>query len=211
MTDCGPDPATRLEQVRAAVAGGVDWVQLRDRSAGSSDLLAFADALRGICDRTLGIMLLINRRVDIALMCDADGAHLGFDAPPLAAVQTCWAAAKGAAPGGLKPLLGVSTHSAHESLRAVQSGAHYVHLAPIYPPLSKRGQRASLGPAALLELQRAGCPVIAQGGIEVGRVNAVVEAGARGVAVTGAILGADDCERAARELRVALDRCGAGE
>ncbi len=205
VADCGADPAAQLEKIRAALAGGVNWVQIRDRGAEPADLLHFADAVR----EAGAPRLLINRRLDVALASGADGAHLGFDALSLADARACWRAATGnSGPAHASaPLFGVSTHSVEEAHQAWKAGADYVHLAAIYPPISKRGGAPAIGPAPLRELGRLGIPVLAQGGIEVKRVESVIEAGARGVAVTGAILGADDCEHAARALRDALDRC----
>ncbi len=202
VAEIGGDPGEQLRKIRAAVAGGVDWVQLRDREAETGDLLAFAEALRVACDGAADTRLLINRRVDVALAIGADGAHLGYDAAASGDVRAAWLASDAAA----EPLLGVSAHSSKEALNAWRAGADYVHLAPIYPPLSKHAERPPLGLAPLAELGRAGVAVFAQGGIQVDQIPSIVEAGARGIAVTGAILGAGDCERAARELRGALDR-----
>jgi thiamine-phosphate pyrophosphorylase len=83
--------------------------------------------------------------------------------------------------------------------------ADYVHLAPIFAPLSKPLERIPLGLAGLRAARATGVPVIAQGGIEPANARAVLAAGAAGVAVTGAISGAADPARAVRALRSALD------
>jgi thiamine-phosphate pyrophosphorylase len=107
---------------------------------------------------------------------------------------------------GTEARIGVSTHSVAEVTKiAAGSRVDYVHLAPIFDPLSKRAQRTALGPGAIAAAARAGAPVIAQGGITAANARAVCEAGAAGVAVTGAILLADDVAMATRALRRALD------
>ncbi len=149
VSDCGADPKARLAQIGAAVAGGVDWVQLRDRAADPADLLVFADALRARCGP--GTRLVVNRRLDVALAAGADGIHLGYDALAPDAARACWADAWPDAP---PPLLGISTHSVEEATAALRAGAEYVHLAPIFPPLSKPAERPPLGVGALSEVTR---------------------------------------------------------
>ena len=192
-------PAARPGLVEAVVRQGVDWIQVRERTLDGAPLLALVDrvraeAERGMADRPGHARVLVNRRVDVALASGADGAHLGFDAMT---------------PGDARELLGEDAEigiSAHDP-REIDpgSGASYAHLAPIHAPLSKPATRDALGPAALTAAARRGLPVIAQGGITADHAREAVAAGARGVAVTGTILQADDPARAARSLREALD------
>jgi thiamine-phosphate pyrophosphorylase len=187
--------------VEAAVAGGVDWVQIRERELDGADLLALADeiagaARAGAAARGGDVKVLLNRRVDVALALPAAGAHLGHDAmPPRAARELLGAGA----------LLGGATHTAAEALAAVRLGLDYAHLAPIFTPRSKPAGRRPLGLLALREASRAALPVLAQGGIDASNAAEVVAAGAAGVAVTGAVLLADDPGRAAAALRSCLD------
>jgi len=187
--------------VASAVEAGVDWVQLRERDLGGAEILALADAVvvaarRAAAQRGARVRILVNRRVDVALAVGADGVHLGFDAVDPETAR-----------GLLGPdaLVGVSTHSTDEVRRAGARGASYVHLAPIFPPLSKAPSRPPLGAAGLAGAAAGGVPVLAQGGIDAGNAAEVVAAGAAGVAVTGAILLADDPAAAAAALRRALD------
>jgi thiamine-phosphate pyrophosphorylase len=187
--------------VEAAVAAGVDWVQIRERDLDGAALLALAEeiaaaARAGAAARGGDVTLLINRRVDVALALPASGVHLGFDAAPPRAARTLLG------PGAI---LGAATHSADEALAAAQRDLDYVQLAPVFAPRSKTAGRAPLGLHALREASQAPLPVFAQGGIDASNAAAVVAAGAAGVAVTGAILGADDPGRAAAALRSALD------
>lgn len=183
--------------------GGVDRVQIRERGLDGADWLAFAEAIADAARAARpGVEIVVNRRVDVALAIRADGAHLGFDA---------MAPADARALLGPAALIGVSTHAPGEAIRALQAGAGYVHLAPVFPPLSKRSVRPPLGVAAVEAAARGGAgPVIAQGGVDAGHVPALVAAGAAGVAVTGVLLGAEDPERAAATLRQALDDAARG-
>lgn len=197
------------ELVDACVRGGVDRIQLRDRSLEGGEWLAFADAVGtraqaalaahpsiGVAGDPPRMQVIVNRRVDVALTTGAEGVHLGFDAMAIADARSLL---------GASARIGVSTHTAEEAVAATESGADYVHLAPIYTPLSKPATRPPLGPTAVARAARGGARVIAQGGIEAGNVAQIIRAGAVGVAVTGAILAAGDPGEAAAALRTALD------
>ena len=186
--------------VAAAVRGGVDWVQIRDRELPGSPLLDHADAVirsarTAAADCGRDVRALVNRRVDVALAAGADGVHLGFDGMPPETARSLL---------GADAWIGASTHAAAE-IPPLAGRVHYVHLAPVFAPLSKASTRPALGTPALGEAAAHAVPVIAQGGIDAPTARAARAAGAAGVAVTGAILHADDPERAAAALREALD------
>ena len=185
--------------VEAAVAGGVDWVQVRERGAGGEALAALTDRVRGAAERGAGrrggeVKLFVNRRCDVALACRADGVHLGFDALPSREARRLL---------GPEALLGRSLHDAAEI--DPEDGSSYVHLAPIFPPLSKASTRPALGLEGLRAACRRGIPVLAQGGVDSANAGAILEAGAAGIAVTGAILMEADPGAAAAGLRRRLD------
>jgi thiamine-phosphate pyrophosphorylase len=190
-----------LETVVAeAVLGGVDWVQLRERDLEGRALCELAArvvaAARDAAQRRGGtVRVLINRRIDVALAVDADGVHLGFDALPVASARSLL---------GAERLIGVSAHTPDEVRVAAANGANYAQLAPIFAPLSKPQQRAPLGSAAIARCGAA-LPLLAQGGIEATNAAELIRAGAAGVAVTGALLGAANPRAAAQALRAALD------
>jgi len=198
------------------VAAGVDWVQLRDRALSGRSLLESARALReaaeaGAAGRPEGCVLLLNRRLDVALALSAEprpgvriGVHLGFDAPPLAEARRALRAL-----GPVQGPVGVAAHAPEEVAAAASAGADYAQLAPVFDPLSKPRQRPALGTEALAGASRGAraraCLLLAQGGIDVGTAEAALRAGAHGVAVTGAVLGASDPGAAAAHLRATLD------
>ena len=190
------------ESVAAAVRAGVDWVQVRERDLGGAALIELAEALSAAARRAAAesrreVRIVVNRRADVALAVAADGVHLGFDAmAPATARQLL----------GQEALVGVSTHSPAEFRAAQSAGVSYVHLAPIFAPLSKASSRAPCGLAGLAAIAAGHVPVLAQGGIDASNASQALAAGASGVAVTGAILMADDPGAAAAALRQALDR-----
>jgi len=197
VTDRAASRRPLADAVAAAVSAGVDWVQIREKDLEGGALLALADSLAAAARRANpAVRVLVNRRIDVALAAALDGVHLGFDAaPPVLARRLLGAGA----------LLGLATHAPGEASPAEQAELSYLQLAPIFPPLSKPLVRAPLGLAVLARASRAKLPVFAQGGIEAANAAACIEAGAAGVAVTGAILAADDPGAAAAKLRRALD------
>jgi thiamine-phosphate pyrophosphorylase len=179
----------------------VDWLQLRDRELSGAALLAWSRELaeaaaRGAACRGGRARVLVNRRLDVALAIGADGAHLGFDAVRTSDARSLL---------GPDALLGVSAHTPDEVAAAARDGVDYAHLAPIFEPLSKAATRPALGTAVLSSAGREAVAVIAQGGVTAREAGTVVRCGAAGIAVTGAILGADDPGAATRALRKALD------
>ncbi len=199
MTDRSIARLPLAEAVAAAVAGGVDWVQLREKDLDGAPLLALADAVAEAARRVReDVRLLVNRRIDVALAARWDGVHLGFDALPVSVARALLA--RGA-------LVGVSLHAPGELDGCAPAELpDYAHLAPIFDPRSKPRRREPLGIAALEQAARVAVPILAQGGIDAMRAAECVAAGAAGVAVTGAILDALDPARAAATLREALDR-----
>jgi thiamine-phosphate pyrophosphorylase len=184
------------DAVAAAVRGGVDLVQLREKDLDGAELLTLADAVRAAARAVReDVTLLVNRRVDVAAAAGFDGVHLGFDAPPLEVARAVL---------GDAAWISVATHDPEE-LAGVAAGADLAHLAPIFPPLSKAASRPPLGTRILEQAARQRVPILAQGGVDASNAGACVAAGALGVAVTGALLGVNDPEAAARDLRHALD------
>jgi thiamine-phosphate pyrophosphorylase len=189
------------ERVASAVRAGVDWVQVRERDLGGAALLELADAVAAAARRAAAesggeVRIVVNRRADVALAIGADGVHLGFDAMDPATARRLL---------GPDALVGVSAHSAEEVGEAETAGASYVHLAPVFQPLSKAASRTPCGLGGLAAVASRRVPVLAQGGVDASNAREVLAAGATGVAVTGAILMAEDPGAAAAALREALD------
>lgn len=199
MTDPDACRGDLAQAVARAVSAGVDWVQVRDRALDGGALLALCErvaaaARAAAAARGREVRVLVNRRVDVALAMDADGVHLGFDGMHPASARRLL---------GEEALVGLSLHAPGELPAA--GPASYVHLAPIFPPLSKAPARPPLGLDALQAAAAGGVPVLAQGGIAADNAGDALRAGAAGVAVTGAILLRDDPGAAAACLRRALD------
>jgi thiazole tautomerase (transcriptional regulator TenI) len=191
VTDARRARMPLLDLVAEAAAGGVDAIYLRDAGGSIDDLALTTRALRAqIGDK---VILLVNGGPQAALA-TGSGLHLRERDMSPAAARTVL--------GPTVPI-GRSVHSPQGALAA--TGADYVLAGHVYPSPSKPGL-APLGPAGLARIVAvAPCPVIAIGGITSHRVAEVIQTGARGVAVIGSIVEADDPQAAARTLRVAVD------
>jgi thiamine-phosphate pyrophosphorylase len=180
-----PDLADFLE---AAVRGGVDLVQVREKDLPDRELLLRLEEAREIT-RRLGVPLVVNDRPDLAVLAGADYVHLGQDDLPVEKARRFVVG------------VGLSTHTPAEVDAA---DADYIGVGPVYSTPTKEGR-----PAVGLELVRhaagrARVPWFAIGGIDVSNAADVVAAGATRIAVVRAIGDAPDPEAAARELRGAL-------
>jgi thiamine-phosphate diphosphorylase len=190
-----------LRAVEDTVAAGVDRVQVRERALGGAALAAhvreIAVAARAGARRRGGdVAVLVNRFVDVALATEADGVHLGFDALAAADARSLLGPGK---------ILSVACHTAAEVHGRAAEPIDAVQLAPIFAPRSKAASRQPLGLEELRRAARGALPVIAQGGIDCDAAAACIEAGAAGVAVTGALLQDEAPAAAAAALRNALD------
>ena len=180
-----------VEVLRQAVAGGATMVQVRWKDGMPAQILELTRALVA----ALPVPVLVDDRVDIALAAKAAGAHLGWDDPPLEALRAH-------VPPGF--LLGISVGSADEAALAPIS-ADYWSIGPCFATPTKHDAGPPLGPdgfAALAKLAPEGAPVIGIGGITAANARSIIDAGATGVAVIGAILGASDPAAAARAFGV---------
>lgn len=176
----------------AALRGGVDVVQLRDKEASDDDLVRAAEPFRRACD-AYGALFVLNDRPDLVAACGADGVHVG---------QRDMSVADARAIVGDECLIGLSIET-EAQLDAI-AGADYLGIGAVFATPTKTESIA-----AGLELVRAAAarvaiPWFAIGGIELANVAEVIEAGAPGVAVVRAIRDADDPETAARDLRAAF-------
>lgn len=203
-TDARRERGDLAEFADAALAGGVDIIQLRDKgSAGEARFgaleargeLAALDVLVDAARRH-GALLAVNDRADIARAAGADVLHLGQDDLPLPIAREIV---------GPTTLIGRSTHAIGEANRALSEDVDYFCVGPCWPTPTKPGR-----PAPGLDLVRevaatgAAKPWFAIGGIDEDRLGAVLDAGARRIVVVRAITEAPDPGVAARRLRAAI-------
>ena len=185
------------ELLAAALAGGVDMVQLRDKEARDDELVRAATVFRRLCDEH-GALFWLNDRPDLVAECSADGVHVGQDDMPAAEARLL---------AGDEVLVGLSTHSPVQLDAALAAGdADQLSVGPVWETPTKEGR-----PAAGLDYVRhaAGVagdrPWFAIGGIDLGNVREVIAAGASRVVVVRAIRDAAEPRAAAAALRAALE------
>lgn len=184
-----------------AVRGGVRAVQLRDKRLSRAELVPLARKLRRRC-RESGVLFVVNDYVDIALAVEADGVHLGQDDLPAAEARRILPADQ---------VVGCTVRTVTQARRAELHGADYVAVGSVYPTPSKAAFKL-VGVEGLRRIRESvSVPVIAIGGIGESRLAEVAVAGATGVAVISAILGADDIEAASSRLVAAFDRTASAE
>lgn len=190
-----------LDIAAQAVEGGATMIQLRDKVAGPRQLLIEARRIARLC-RARGVRFIVNDRLDLALAADADGVHLGQDdLPPWEARRLL----------GTDKILGVSTHSLEQGLRAVTQGADYLGIGPVFPTATKATGYDPIGIETIQQLRaRVDLPIVAIGGITLNNIRKVIQAGATGVAAVAAIIGADDITAMTRAFSVAIRRAASG-
>jgi thiamine-phosphate diphosphorylase len=181
--------------VGLAVAGGVDWVQLRNKSSSAAATFGEARALLAIAHHH-GTRLSINDRLDVALAVAADGVHLAGQSLPVDAAARL---------AGGRMLIGRSVHARDEAIAAAAAGASYLTFGHVFPTTSHPG----VPPRGLAELaaivEAVDVPVLAIGGITEHNLEDVLATGCAGIAVISAILSDPEPDRAVARLRAALD------
>lgn len=200
-------PRPVADVVRAAVAGGATTVQVRDKTASRRELLALTRSVQAALAERPDVALWVDDAVDVALLADADGVHLGQDDLPPAEVRALL---------GPDRLLGFSVSSAAELdvARALPAGTvDVVGIGPVWTTPTKPDAGSALGPdgvRALADAARAaGLTAVAIGGIDAARAAEVAATGVAGICVVSDICAAADPAGSARALRAAL--AGEGE
>jgi thiamine-phosphate pyrophosphorylase len=193
ITPDGPSERI-LEIASAAIRGGADVLQLRSKSLARGELLDLARTLRRLVTDALFV---VNDYVDIALLSEADGVHLGPDDMSVEAARRV---------AGDRLLIGASASTVDAARDAVVRGADYLGIGPAYATPIKTEKKV-IGPQGVAHIAAAvDAPVFAIGGIEESNVGQVLSAGLRRICVIRAVSDAADPEEATRRLRAMLTR-----
>lgn len=188
---------TEVEVARQAIKGGAGMIQLRDKRRTMKELLPVAREMKAACEAS-GVLFVVNDYLDLALAIGADCLHLGQSDLPLNVARRLLP---------VEMMVGRSTHSIEQAVEAEAEGADYVAVGAVYPTQSKHSVTI-VGTAtveAVREIVKA--PLVAIGGINRSNVGPVVKAGADAIAVISAVMGAEDIERATKELVDAIKKC----
>lgn len=184
---------------RAALEAGCRAVQLRDKEMGDRDFLEVALSLKRACDRA-GALFFINDRVDVACAVECYGVHLGVEDLDVAHARKLLPRSA---------VVGFSPESVSQAREAVERGADYLGVGPVFPTPSKGDAGEPIGLEGLSLYCREGlAPVIAVGGVNAGNAASALGAGAAGVAVVSAVASAPDMEAAARDILKSIGASG---
>lgn len=191
----GSSPSGLLGRVEDALAGGIGALQLREKGLSGAKLLTLARQMRALTS-AYDAKLLINDRVDIAMLSKADGVHLGHGSMPPKAARALL---------GHERLIGCSTHSLIEAREAQASGADFIVFGPVYHTASKAAHGPPAGVEALKEaVTTLDMPVYALGGVKLENTREVLDTGCAGIALISAILAAPDVRKSAEALTGSL-------
>ena len=192
-----PDEAPdRIVELVTAALKGVEVIQLRHKRLARGELLRLARDIRAVT-ATAGVVFIVNDHVDIAMLSQADGVHLGPDDLSIASARRI---------AGDDLIIGASASSPEAARAAIANGADYLGSGPAFPTPIKTEKRV-IGPqgvAAIAAAVGAAVPVFAIGGIDESNVAQLTAEGLRRACVIRAIAAAPDPELAARRLRTML-------
>ena len=179
-----------LRVAEAAVEGGADCIQLREKELDAGELLTRARKLVALC-RPKAVAVIVNDRPDVALLADADGVHLGQTDLPCTEARNLV---------GRQLLIGVSTSHLDQAKQALADGADYCGVGPMFPTTTKH-KPVLAGPAYLKQyLAWNKLPHLAIGGINTSNLPELIAAGAQGVAVSSAVCSSDDPDVVTEQL-----------
>jgi len=196
IVDDGPGfELSPVAWARALTQGGASVIQLRFKRTPMGEALAQARTIRR---ENPGVLLLVNDRVDLALLCDADGVHLGEHDLPIADARRLL---------GPERVIGATIRNAGEGAARLSEGANYLGAGPVFASATKSIEVPLLGVEGLRRIcETLGeAPVVAISGIDEHNIASVVAAGARAAAVIGAVGKAADPASAARRLSAAFE------
>ncbi|PEB25675.1 thiamine phosphate synthase [Bacillus toyonensis] len=196
--NCMKDPLAILKE---ALDGGVTLFQFREKGEGTltgEDRVRFAKKLQALC-KEYGVPFIVNDDVELAVELDADGVHVGQDDEGITSVREKMG----------DKIIGVSTHTIEEARWAIENGADYLGVGPIFPTSTKKDTKAVQGTKGLAHFREQGItvPIVGIGGITIENTAAVIEAGADGVSVISAISLADSAYESTKRLAGEVNKC----
>lgn len=200
ITDARLSGLSHAEQVERLSAGGVSFIQLREKFLSPKDFYAEAERTLGVA-RSSGVRLIINDRIDVALALKADGVHLGqTDIPPEAARKIL----------GDEAIIGFSTHNVEQARAASRLPVDYIAIGPVFATSTKERPDPVVGLEGVREVRNiiGSIPLVAIGGITRDTASSVLAAGADSIAVISQLL-ADPATitEKTKELLFSLSRC----
>ncbi len=179
-----------LDAVASALKGGVDILQLREKTMPANRIIELGKKIKLLCAE-YGATFIVNDRVDIAYVLEADGVHLGQDDMDVESARKIL---------GNNAIIGVSTHAPEQAQKAVADGADYIGMGPVFTTPTKPGRKSVGLEYVEWVSNNIDIPAFAIGGIDPDNVNEVIAHGAKRIAVVRAIINAENPEYAAKQF-----------
>lgn len=183
---------SHVDIAEMAISGGADMLQLRDKELPSGELINIAKIIKKMCQKK-NVAFIINDRVDVALISDADGVHLGIEDLPIQEARKIL---------GDEKIIGGTAHDLKEAVYAEEQGADYIGYGHIYQTYSKFKPETPKGISGLKKiLEKIKIPVLAIGGIDHEKARDIINAGCYGIAVIGSVVRSENPEKAVKQFR----------
>ncbi len=183
---------SHIEIALMAIKGGADVIQFRDKTMSTGGMIETAKKLKKICSKA-GVLFIVNDRVDVALVSDADGVHLGKEDIPVKEARKLL---------GKSKIIGSTAHTLNEAKKAQENGADYLGFGHIFTTSSKQKETPPVGIGELNKVVRIiRIPVFAIGGIGLENISEVVQTGVHGTAVIGSVVKSKNPQKAVNNLR----------
>lgn len=179
-----------LDAVASALKGGVEILQLREKNMPAKNVVELGKKVKQLCHQ-FGAIFIVNDRVDIAKILEADGVHLGQDDLDVKSAREIL-------PQGC--IVGVSTHAPEQAIKAVEDGADYIGVGPVFETPTKAGRQAVGLEYAKWAAENIDIPAFAIGGIDLENVYQVLESGIKRIAVVRAIINSTLPEKSTKEF-----------
>ena len=182
---------SNLECVKAMIEGGIKIIQYRDKTKSIKEKVKEAREIKELCKRN-GVVFIVNDHVDIAILVDADGVHIGQDDMDPSDVRKLI---------GDNKIIGLSTHSEEQGMKAyLNPDVDYIGVGPIFPTTTKDTAPVGLG---YLEyaVKNLHLPFTAIGGIKEHNLHEIISRGAKNVCLVSDIVGADNITEKVKELQ----------
>lgn len=163
-----------------ALKSGIKWIQYREKDLSRKEILSYAFQIKNLTSK-YGAILTINDYLDIALITEAEGVHLGQEDLPIEVAKKIFSG-----------IIGISTHNLHEAFEAQNGGSDYIGFGPIFRTITKKNALEPIGCDMLsLLCAKIDIPILAIGGINIYNMEKIKETGCRHVAVSSGILEGD--------------------
>lgn len=178
-----------VDDVKAAIKGGVKIIQYREKEASTRQIVKEAEEIKKICKKN-NVIFIVNDRIDVAIAVDADGVHISEEDMPYKYARKLL---------GKNKIIGLSAHSVRDALENQKLGADYTSIGPIYYTTTKKDAKAPIGLAPIKQLKnKLKIQFVAIGGINEKNIDDVLKAGAKNIAIISGIVTKDNVEASVR-------------